>query len=201
MAENDQHLKHGKALCGKVFGRFVETFNALVDFMLGIKGDADGKNGEGHITYDRKNNIIRCDGCGGGGGGGSPVADKSCFRIETRSCEGDEGEEVETRRYLVDCYYNVGGITWELEDVDIEDLIPHQDEETSDSDEEEDTIIYFEMDNDDNFSVGACTIEELAEKQNDASTYAFPLYIFDSKGNLKTDLRTAPQIQMVEALG
>ena len=70
MAENDQHLKHGKALCGKVFGRFVETFNALVDFMLGIKGDADGKNGEGHITYDRENNIIRCDGCGGKGGGG-----------------------------------------------------------------------------------------------------------------------------------
>lgn len=73
MAENDQHLKHGKALCGKVFGRFVETFNALVDFMLGIKGDADGKNGEGHITYDRKNNIIRCDGCGGKGGSGSGV--------------------------------------------------------------------------------------------------------------------------------
>lgn len=73
MAENDQHLKHGKALCGKVFGRFVETFNALVDFMLGLRGDADGKNGEGHITYDRKNNIIRCDGCGGKGGSGSGV--------------------------------------------------------------------------------------------------------------------------------
>lgn len=73
MAENDQHLKHGKALCGKVFGRFVETFNALVDFMLGIKGDADNKNGEGHITYDRKNNIIRCTGCGGGENGGDTV--------------------------------------------------------------------------------------------------------------------------------
>ena len=42
MAENNQHLKHGKALCGKVFGRFVETFNALVDFMLGLRGDAEG---------------------------------------------------------------------------------------------------------------------------------------------------------------
>ena len=73
MAENNQHLKHGKALCGKVFGRFVETFNALVDFMHGLRGDAEGKNGEGHITYDRKNHIIRCDGCGGGGGGGSDV--------------------------------------------------------------------------------------------------------------------------------
>lgn len=63
-----QRLKHGKSLCGKVFGSFVETFNALVDFMLGIKGDADFKNGEGHITYDRENNIIRCSGCVGRSG-------------------------------------------------------------------------------------------------------------------------------------
>lgn len=69
MANTNQHLKHGKALCGAVFAGFVETFNALVDFMMGLRGDADGKNGEGHITYDRKNNIIRCDGCGGKGGG------------------------------------------------------------------------------------------------------------------------------------
>ena len=96
MADNDQHLKHGKALCGKVFGRFVETFNALVDFMLGIKGDADGKNGEGHITYDRKNNIIRCDGCGGSGGGGGGVPFNSApspFEFTLVTSEPEEGEE------------------------------------------------------------------------------------------------------------
>lgn len=71
MASDNQHLKHGKALCGKVFARFVETFNALVDFMCNVKGDADGKNGEGHIKIDRTNPshpVIRCAGCGGTGG-------------------------------------------------------------------------------------------------------------------------------------
>ena len=81
MAENDQHLKHGKALCGKVFGRFVETFNSLVDFRLGLRGDAEGKNGEGHVTYDRENNIIRCDGCDGGNGGGVTANEKSGLKV------------------------------------------------------------------------------------------------------------------------
>ena len=121
MAANDQHLKHGKALCGKVFGRFVETFNALVDFMLGLRGDAEGKNGEGHITYDRKNNIIRCDGCGGkGGGSGSDVTaakgsgltvddgeidlsgrgKDDTFGIHTMTVKGAEDEEDKTAKFL-----------------------------------------------------------------------------------------------------
>ena len=101
MADNDQHLKHGKALCGKVFGRFVETFNALVDFMLGIKGDADNKNGEGHITYDRKNNIIRCEGCGGGGGGGDTYGHGRYAIVSIENA-------VVTMK---DTYFNVGGKT------------------------------------------------------------------------------------------
>ena len=121
MAENDQHLKHGKALCGKVFGRFVETFNALVDFMLGLRGDADGKNGEGHITYDRENNIIRCDGCGGKGGGsasGVTANEKSgiivdegeidisgrddvdTFGIRTMTVKGEDETEDKTVKFL-----------------------------------------------------------------------------------------------------
>ena len=120
MAENDQHLKHGKALCGKVFGRFVETFNALVDFMLGIKGDADGKNGEGHITYDRKNNIFRCDGCGGKGGSGSGVTaneksglvvneneidisgreENDAFGIHAMTFKGEDYEEDKTVKFI-----------------------------------------------------------------------------------------------------
>ncbi len=121
MAANDQHLKHGKALCGKVFGRFVETFNALVDFMLGLRGDAEGKNGEGHITYDRKNNIIRCDGCGGkGGGSGSDVTaakgsgltvddgeidlsgrgKDDTFGIHTMTVKGAKDEEDKTAKFL-----------------------------------------------------------------------------------------------------
>ena len=48
-----QKLKHGKALCGKTFGKFVETFNWLVDFCLSIQGDADVNNANGTITVDR----------------------------------------------------------------------------------------------------------------------------------------------------
>lgn len=73
MTVENQHLKHGKALCGKVFARFVETFNALVDFMCNVHGDADANSGQGHITFDRSNPlhpVIRCDGCRLNGGGG-----------------------------------------------------------------------------------------------------------------------------------
>ena len=32
-----QYLRHGKALCGKVFKRFVETFNYHNDFIANLK--------------------------------------------------------------------------------------------------------------------------------------------------------------------
>lgn len=65
-----QYLKHGKALCGKVFGQFVDTFNALVDIAVNVKGDADVNNGEGHVSFDRSDPlhpVIRCKGCEGSG--------------------------------------------------------------------------------------------------------------------------------------
>ena len=76
MALNLQYLRHGKALCGKVFANFVETFNHLVNFSVNLSGDNDTAGGSGHITVDRadpSHPIIRCSGCGksnGGGGGG-----------------------------------------------------------------------------------------------------------------------------------
>lgn len=50
-----QYLKHGKALCRKVFGGFVETFNFHNDFIRNLRGDADGNGnagGNGRITLD-----------------------------------------------------------------------------------------------------------------------------------------------------
>lgn len=68
MAANTiEYLKHGKALCGKVFAAFVETFNWHNDFCRNLKGDADlpGKAGAtGRITVDRtdpSNPIIRLE--------------------------------------------------------------------------------------------------------------------------------------------
>lgn len=48
-----QYLRHGKALCGKVFKRFVETFNFHNDFIANLKGDGDIPGADGHITFDR----------------------------------------------------------------------------------------------------------------------------------------------------
>lgn len=78
-----QYLSHGKALCGQVFARFVETYNGLVDFCANLKGDGDVAGGDGRITVDRADPahpVIRCSGCGGGdsddpGGGGDPGGD------------------------------------------------------------------------------------------------------------------------------
>ena len=75
-----QYLKHGKALCGKVFRNFVETFNHLVDVTENIKGDADLPGAKKGIKIDRANPsapIIRLVGDfgGGGGDGGNYVED------------------------------------------------------------------------------------------------------------------------------
>ena len=68
---NLEYLRHGKALCGKVFRRFVETFNFHNDFISNLKGDADLQVvGMGHVNVDRtdeRHPVIRCKGCGGGG--------------------------------------------------------------------------------------------------------------------------------------
>lgn len=71
MAQQEvQKLRHGKVLCKRVFGRFVETFNFLVDWTASVKGDRDvNPAGTGHIRIDRADPgapVIRCDGCGGG---------------------------------------------------------------------------------------------------------------------------------------
>lgn len=66
---NLEYLRHGKALCGKVFGRFVETFNFHNDFISNLKGDADQQVVGGKINIDRtdeRHPVIRCRGCGGG---------------------------------------------------------------------------------------------------------------------------------------
>lgn len=66
-----QKLRHGKALCGKTFGGFVDTFNWLVDFCLALKGDKDVNNANGTVSVDRSDPsapVIR-----GGPAGGSKV--------------------------------------------------------------------------------------------------------------------------------
>lgn len=48
-----QFLQHGKLLCGKVFGGFVETWNYLVEGFDNLKGDVDVDPKTGIATVDR----------------------------------------------------------------------------------------------------------------------------------------------------
>lgn len=183
-----QYLKHGKSLCGKVFGTFVETFNALVDFMNGLRGDAEGKNGEGHITYDRKNHIIRCDGCGGKGGGasgGASAADLSASAFGLVEEKDDDGTV--TGRTVVNCWWNQGGVTRTGENVDIGTA---------------EGVVYLKVDatgmGGSGFEVAVGTLAGVQSLQQDPSLYVVPLYSITD--GLVVDLRTAPQLQMVEFL-
>lgn len=81
-----QKLKHGKALCGKTFGGFVDTFNWLVDFCQSLKGDKDANQTTGTITLDRADPsapVIRGTNAqvGGGGGGGDGWHAPGCWEI------------------------------------------------------------------------------------------------------------------------
>lgn len=92
---NFEYLKHGKALCGKVFSGFVETFNLHNDFIRNLTGDADIPKGGGHINFDKADPfhpVIRCDGkCGGSGG--VTANEKSGLTVENGMIDIADREE------------------------------------------------------------------------------------------------------------
>lgn len=51
----NQKVEHGKFLTRKAFPKFVETFNAMVDFIRNLKGEAEINNDIGEIWIDRTN--------------------------------------------------------------------------------------------------------------------------------------------------
>lgn len=93
-----QLLKHGKALCGKVFGGFVDTFNWLVRFCSNIRGDKDVSDANGHITVDLSDPdhpVIRCSGCSdsSGSNGGSKCPHGKKLETHELTYVDDEGDE------------------------------------------------------------------------------------------------------------
>lgn len=83
-----EYLKHGKALCGKVFRHFVETFNFVVRATVNLKGDADLPGATKGIKVDKtdpENPIIRLVGNFGSGndsgGGGVSVGATGMFGL------------------------------------------------------------------------------------------------------------------------
>lgn len=184
-----QYLSHGKALCGKVFARFVETYNGLVDFCANLRGDGDVARGAGRITVDRADPahpVIRCSGCGGGGGSsGASAADLSASAFGLVEEKDDEGAV--TGRTVVNCWWNQGGVTKTGADVDIGTAAG---------------VVYLKVaatgQGGSGFEVAVGTLSDIQGMQQDPSQYVVPLYSITDGGVV--DLRTAPQLQMVEFL-
>ena len=167
-----QKLSHGKALCGKTFGKFVETFNWLVDFCQGLQGDRDAnKAGDGRIEVDRSDPsapVIRYCKAGGGGGAGGYTIANGCWNLE-------DG-------VLTNCYYNVGGVTY------------HTSDKSTDA---TDGILYAQISSG-VVSVGvAANLNALNQLQANEADYVVPLYILED-GEITVDFRLCPHIQVFE---
>lgn len=184
-----EYLSHGKALCGKVFARFVETYNGLVDFCSNLQGDSDVAGGDGRITVDRADPahpVIRCSGCGDSSGGSSAAAaDLSASAFGLVEEKGDDGTV--TGRTVVNCWWNQGGVTRTGADVPIGTA---------------EGVVYLKVaatgQGGSDFEVAVGTLAAVQSLQQDPSLYVVPLY--DIEGGSVVDLRTAPQLQMVEFL-
>ena len=179
-----QYLKHGKSLCGRVFGTFVETFNRLVDFHANLKGDGD-VSADGLVTVDRADPahpVIRLNRSKlptDGGGGTSADLSASAFGL----VEEKDGSGTVTGRTVVNCYWNVGGVTHSGGDASIG---------------LSEGVVYAEFGTrGSGLSVRvAASIEDVVTDQRKIDRYAVPLYLI-SGGNV-IDLRTAPQLQLFE---
>lgn len=180
-----QYLKHGKALCGAVFGTFVETFNRLVSRAENMKGDKETGDGAGYITVDNADPdhpVIRFD------ASKLKSADEAAYDFSAsafglKETKDDEGEV--TSRSVVNCWWNVGGVTHTASDQDIGLATG---------------VIYAKFEeNGTALTIGAATdAAALNELQYDVLTYVVPLYMIDAETGAASDLRTAPQIQMFE---
>lgn len=187
-----QFLKRGKALCGKTFPMFVETWNRLVNSVSNLKGDADVDAAQGRIKVDRADPdhpIIRCVNCKGGSGGGSGGGSALPGAFELVQTLDDAGENV-TAREVKNLYANFGGVTKECSP-------------KSTSVSTGDGVVYASFDisagNDGSVTFGlAASVSAVTELQNDLTKYVVPLYL--CTGVEVVDLRNAPQIQIFESL-
>ena len=173
-----QKLKHGKALCGATFGAFVETFNWLVDFCQGLKGDKDVNDTQGSITVDRSNPsspVIRGGRDSSGNSNGNVAGGTWEIHIE-------DGEAS-----FSNCYYNAAGVTklaapWRTLPVSGSGII----------------AAIFTVEGFDDMFIFA-SLSDLQEQQSNMAQYLYPLYVIDN-GEVVCDLRNTPQLQLFEEI-
>lgn len=189
---NLEYLRHGKSLCGKVFRRFVETFNFHNDFILNLKGDADLPVVGGKVHLDRtdeRHPVIRCQGCGNGGGGGE-IPQTAPGRFEISVSEDEESGEIAAT--FVNPYYDVGGKTYEASSVSSVTItgaciLALNVNATGSSGTEPGATIETYAD-----------LSALQSAQADRDYYISPLYELDADGKVVCDFRTGPVISMGE---
>lgn len=100
-----QFLKKGSLLVGKVFPRFVATWNWLVNAFDSMVGDGDLNPQSGYITIDRTNQdrpVIRFD--------GSRVNSGDTWRFGRFALREDGAAGFR----FVDRYYSIGGKTFQI---------------------------------------------------------------------------------------
>jgi len=179
-------LKAGKAL-GAQRG-FVETFNAIVDFVRNLKGDADVNNATGLIELDRSDAahpVIRVKPGGKTGEGSSTVVQAGgCYTLLNSAAEG------ETPLYSFgNCYYKVGGVLYAGPTAVDEDysgeFVALRVSATNPASATIETYS----------SYGAMSADS-----HDVGYVLCPLYSFDEYGAVACDFRTIPTAQMAEVL-
>ena len=186
-----QYLRHGKALCGKVFKRFVETFNYHNDFIANLKGDGDLQKSDGCIEIDRtdpthpvirlnKQKLVLPD----PEQGGSPLPGR--FDIEIESDEEDE--TAPSTASFSNCYYDVGGKTYETSVEELElsggEIIALKVTATGSSPSAE--IVTYD------------SLADLQSAQMNKDYYVRPLYKIGSEFAIECDFRTGPTFDMGE---
>ena len=113
-------LRHGKILTFRVFRFFVETWNWMTAYVDNLRGDADVNPNTGYIEVDRTDPDapvirLRADKLPAGGGGAA-VAVSADGPFSPIYEEDGEGEPTETVTGFQNCFWQLGGVTQQLED-------------------------------------------------------------------------------------
>ena len=186
---NLEYLRHGKALCGKVFRRFVETFNFHNDFISNLKGDADLPVVGGKVNVDRtdeRHPVIRCQGCGGGGDVPATIPGCFEFRPEGTGGESDPGG-------FDSPYYSVGARLYAAPNL--------RDAGAGFAGKVVALVVNLGGSQPVASIVAAYSFSALQSLSADEDVSVRPLYEFDGDGNPVADLRNMPTVVTREFAG
>ena len=192
-----QYLRHGKALCGKVFRRFVETFNYHNDFVANLKGDGDLPTSCGVINLDRTDPfhpVIRLNKNNLKIHTGESATIPGRFEISLKAEDPQESDEEEEQEQTYSAtfanpYYEIGGKTYEMPADEEADPPAVGLGGIKDGDIIVLKIAAGQSRGEELVTVGS--LAELQTLQEDVAYYSIPLYKVQG-GSVVCDFRTGP---------